>query len=198
MRADVRSILLVPRAHNLLVQSENLGTTWGNSNSSEELDVAVAPDGTISADRILASSAGGTGTVQINQAIAPQPGQVYTYSHHLHADALNWGRLVVAALGSLSINAFFDLANGVVGATIGGSTLAAGMLDVGGGWYRCWIAFRSDVSDVAGTVQARPADADNDDMVALDGASSILAWGAQLNLGPKPARYVRTTTAPVL
>lgn len=196
MLPALRPVLLTPHPHNLLLQSENIGTTWSNNTSVEELNVGADAFGVITLDRIVDNSAGGTGSPRMLQNITFEIGQLYCLSALLLQDQLTWGRLVVSSMGSLSINAYFDLANGVVGATIGAATLSYGMYRWGPGW-RCYIGFRSDAADTTGTVELRVAENNNDDVVDLDGTSSIIVGNIQLNRGLKPVRYVRTTTAAI-
>lgn len=195
MRAALRQIILAPRPHNLLLQSEDIGTTWTNTNSAENTNAAVAPDGSTTADRLIDDAATGTAAVGADQSsIGLASGAPFTYSAHLKADQLSWARLEFGALASLGIRAWFNLSTGAVG-TQGANNAGAGTIDVGDGWYRCWISFYCDLTDVTGNAVIRLADGDNDNTVDRDGTSSIFAWGMQVNRGLKPTRYVKTTTA---
>jgi hypothetical protein len=92
----------------------------------------------------------------------------------------------------LSVQAYFDLANGSVGATVAGDNDDQGIIDVGGGWYRCWVSFTTDGVDENGSLRIYVANADGDVDVSRANDSSIFFWGAQLENGPGPSSYIRT------
>lgn len=187
----------VVRPLNLLVQSQDFGTTWANTASVDDLNATTAPDGTTTADRLIDDSAGGTGNVGYNQDFTAEISKLYTFSCFLKADQLSWARLMIQLLGSVAINSYFNLTTGAVGGTPGANNLGQGTINAGNGWLRCWIAGMSDAVDTSGTVTIRCADADNDQTVDRDGTSSIFVWGAQLNGGLRPQPYRPTTTAAI-
>jgi hypothetical protein len=107
-------------SQNICLQSEDFSTTWNTSLGVVTADQAIAPDGTLTGDKITDDSSTGTGEVFAYQIFfALSPSTTYTMSVYLKADQLSWARVRMAALGALQISAFFDLANGVVGATVG-------------------------------------------------------------------------------
>ena len=71
----------------------------------------------------------------------------------------------------------------------------ARITDVGNGWYRCEASFTTDSSDTAGSVLFLIADGDADITVDLDGTSSILIYGAQLEAGSSASSYIPTAGA---
>lgn len=71
---------------------------------------------------------------------------IHTFRLFAKAGTLNWLRLRVTA--DASQNAYFDLANGVVG-TIGGNVVGATIEPAGNGFYQCAISVRDgDISNV--------------------------------------------------
>ena len=189
--------LLVEEARtNICLQSEDILTTWSEINGASVANQAIAPDGTLSADKLIDNSASGTGAVFIFQSVTVATATVYTYSAYLKADQLNWAALqVVDFTTPVNSIAYFDLSAGVKG-TIAAGIDDSGIEDVGNGWYRCWVSFTTDGTDTTGSVRVYPADANNDITVDLDGTSSIFVWGAQLEAGTLTT-YISTVAASV-
>lgn len=183
---------------NICLQSEDWDTTWADqANTATTADQEVAPDGNTTADLLIDTSGGGTGTVRTVQNVTLLTSTVYAISCHFKANGLDWARLRMSNLGALTIEAFFDLTNGTIGATTGGDNTSEFITSLGDGWYRCGIVFTSDASDTSGAFDIRVAEANNDDTVDLDGTSSIYLWGAQLEARSFISPYIPTTTAAV-
>jgi len=190
-------LLVEESRENICLQSEDLGTTWSEfqaRDNADTLNVAVAPDGTTTADRIIDDSGGGTGSVLVAQTITTAVDTAYTFSCFLKAEQLDWAYLEVNSMAAQALSAYFDLTDGAVGATVGGDVTSTFIEDIGNGWFRCGLTFTSDGADTSAGYQIWPADDNNDKTVARDGTSSILAWGAQLEAGAFPTSYIPTTT----
>jgi uncharacterized lipoprotein NlpE involved in copper resistance len=182
---------------NILLQSNDLSTTWSNtSNSVDVQNYAIAPDGSSTGQRIIDSSVGGTGSVRMHQAIGSLSTTTqYVYSAFFKADQLGFVKMAASSFTIATPIAFFDLTNGLVGT--GSNTDSAAIESVGNGWYRCWISFTTDASDIAGDINIYVADSVSNATVDLDGTSSILVWGAQLEAGSFPSSYIATAAAAV-
>ena len=164
---------------NLLLQSNQFDTTWLQVNSNVTSGQS-GYDG--SSDAWLLSKSGATGLVK--QDIT-QSG-VQAFSIYAKAGTSNWMRLLINGVAL----AYYDLSNGVVGATLYSTFIDAQIEDVGGGWYRCSLIGNGSTTLVNVVV----ADADND----TSGTSgSIYIQDAQLELGLVATGYIETTTATV-
>lgn len=190
--------LLVEEARtNVCLQSEDFSTTWTPANASPVYNDAVAPDGALTADRLLDNSGGGSSVISFNQ----NPGTLatsttYCYSMFMKADQLDWAHLRVINLSGQVINCYYDLTDGAVGASIGADTVAQGIENYGNGWYRCWLTFTT-TTDQFGNIEVTCAEADGNITCGRDGTSSIFVWGAQLEAGAFPTSYIPTVASSV-
>jgi hypothetical protein len=152
-------------------------------------DVAQAPDGTNTADKLKEDSSPSIGHHSGQSLSTSIPtGQISTASVYVKAQERNW--IILEQLGTLGGGyAWFDVANGAIGNQVNLSH-GATITDVGNGWYRCTIsdtatgtsgqAFRIYLSTGNGVVS-----------YSGDGSSGVLVWGAQLEPGTA-TDYVRT------
>ena len=193
--------LLELESKNLFRFSEQFdnNSAWGGSNIGTGVDAAVAPNGAVTADRLIASAF--NGAHYRDQEVAGQfsDGEFYTYSVYLKADTLSRARLdMYYAVGSTGgYTATFDLASGLLQAK-GPDVQAAGIEVLPGGWRRCWIvgvvAFAAAYpTKLLSRVLLLRADTATSWMGS--GNEGLFAWGAQLVRGDKPGSYIPTTSA---
>jgi len=174
---------------NVILQSNAFTTTWTDVNATPAANYAIAPDGTKTAWRLVDDGATGTGAVYLNQALTIVTNTDYTWSAYVKADQLSW--VLVSHINyDESEGVYFDLADGAAG-TAGAAVSDYGIESVGDGWYRVWTVYQS-TTDVIGGFRIYVADADGDVTVDLDGTSSILVWGAQVEAGTFPTPYIAT------
>jgi hypothetical protein len=181
------------RTNNIL-RSEVFNVTWGQSNSTVNADATSGPPkfapGT--ADRLIDDNGGGSAVVILTQNFTVSTSTQYTISVWAKADGLDWLSLEVTNIAAQTIEAYFDLTNGVIGATTGADNDSEAIEAHPYGWYRCSVTFTTDVADAAGTVILGVAEADNDKIVDRDNTSSIFLFGAQLENGSTTTPYIVT------
>jgi len=192
--------LLEPASTNLLRYSEQLDNTsvWGGSNIGVGVDAAAAPNGTATADRLIAAAF--NGAHYRDQEVAGQfsDGELLTFSVYLKADTLSRVRLdMYYAVGSGGgYTATFDLGAGRVESK-GGAVRDAGITVLPGGWRRCWIV---GVVAFAATyptkLLSRILLLRSDAFTAWlgTGDEGVFAWGAQLVRGSEPGSYIPTVS----
>ena len=171
---------------NLLLQSNQFDTTWSPSSSISVTGGQSGYDGSSNAWLIKRSDASAR---YINQSLSLGQG-VYTYSVYAKAESVDW-LFMWTYDGNGSRSRYFDLANGVVGATIDG-TIDVDIESVGNGWYRCSITY--DDSIIA--VRLYPAVADGSITGGVSPAG-IYIQDAQLNQGLIAQEVITTTTSAV-
>jgi hypothetical protein len=156
---------------------------------------AIGPDGEASAVTLADNGSGGTGTnLNIQRSVTVATSTSYTISVFAKAGGIDWLNLTIAAFTTPGTSrAYFDLANGAVGTVDVGFSSSA-MEDFGNGWYRCSVTFTTDVSDTLGQIYIAAASDNGNVSIVRDGASSILIYGAQLELGSTATAYQRVTS----
>jgi hypothetical protein len=192
---------------NLVLQSEDF-TGWSIQGATVSTDVAVAPDGATTMDRLAVNTthtihrvyqANGTASVGTN----------YTTSAYIKDDGAGFGGVTfyVYSSGTHYAAVVVDLSTGLVTDTRtegSGGLVASGCDDVGNGVYRVWVSGNSTAGPsgryamVFASNAAVPA-AWNDGVPSYTAVAGedILIWGAQAELGTYPTSYIPTTTTAV-
>jgi len=177
--------------HNLLLQSQTFdNASWLKSNSSITANAIAAPDGTVTADKLVEAAT--TSVHSATQAVTFAANFIYTAS--VYAKAGERSFLIIQPTGD-SRFAYYNLSNGTVG-TVSGSPLSTQIQSVGNNWYRCTITVTSPGATAANCILYSAA-TDGNATYTGDGTSGIYLWGAQLSVGPYPLDYTPTTSAAV-
>ena len=166
---------------NLLLQSNTFSNAVWAGASTTETSGQSGYDGTNNAWLLEKLVANGN----ISQSVSAN--NLMTYSVYAKASTRDWLRLNIVGVA----NAYFDLANGVVGSTGGSAAITSAMVDAGGGWYRC--SFTYNVASTTG-VSIYVADADND---SSGTSGNIYIQDAQLNQGLIAQEVITTTTTAI-
>jgi hypothetical protein len=176
---------------NAALQSQDLATTWTNDSTTEVVNSMVAPDGTVTADKLVESV-----SADVSHAIF----QAFTYTNVVHTLSafLKAGERTQAMLstfdGTTTTRVWFNLSAG----TVGTQTNATGTIESwGNGWYRCTLTTNAATAAALGNYQIFIAEADNDATHVGDGTSGIYVWGAQLEAASFASTYIPTTTLAV-
>jgi len=172
---------------NLVLQSEDFSTTWFNFNSSESVNVAVAPDGKLTADKLIPDVGVTNGLIRQDFASGQFASDTqFCLSVYAKAAELD----VIAVTFYNNANTFcasgqFSLSTGAF--VTNGANATRFATPVSDGWYRVGIIFSSGAG----------ANATNIRIVCPstgDGTSGIYLWGAQLEQSSTVGEYVPTTS----
>ncbi|CAB5220435.1 Tip attachment protein J [uncultured Caudovirales phage] len=168
---------------NVLIYSEQFNNAaWTKGLATVSANTAVAPDGTTTADTLTEDSTNNYHT--INQ-FAGTIGAVETFSFYAKAAGRSW---VGVQVGN-TFNAYFDLANGVLGTVNSGT---ASISAVGNGWYRCAVT-TTRAGNQNNIIFLCPA---NGTVSYLsNGTSGVYLWGAQLEAGSTVTAYQKAATS---
>lgn len=177
---EIVGLMMEPPLTNRAIFSEDFtDAAWTKTNVTVTPDVATAPDGTNTADRIVASAISGFHFVRRNTATTTATASVF-----LKADGLSAAWIAVARTNSESVRAevILDLDTGAV--TSSGAYFGATLHDFriekyAGGWWRVSVS-----GEAAGAVGMffGPGSASTT-VHTGDGALGVFAWGANFTDG---------------
>lgn len=178
-------------AENLLTYSQDLSNgVWGKANVTIGAALAVAPDGSLTAQSVIPTAASAI-YKSVQNSFTPSIGATYTWSAYVKNSGYGYAHMTVSSSQGRLV---YDLTNKVVSNP--GAVGATGTItDVGNGWLRLTITFVSTTSVSTGFwVGPLSSNSDPANAYTSDGVSGILVWGAQLNTGPTPLDYCKTTS----
>jgi hypothetical protein len=176
---------------NLLLQSEVLNdSAWTKGDTTIGINATTAPDGTLTADRVIENTANAQHRVNNASSIGVISGQAYTYSFYAKADQRNFVHARLITTGT-NAQACFNLTNGT---SIQSAGTTATITSVGNGWYRCSISAITDGR--AATCYANLATSSSLTVPTYVGSTSngLFLWGHQLQQGTTATEYLPTTT----
>jgi hypothetical protein len=189
---ESKGLLIEEARTNLKLNSTTAAAT---ANISVLANTIIAPDGTLSANRIVEDTS--TGEHFSDTAVSVTSGTVYTFSAFYKHDptSSNYAVRHRTALQGLTHAADIDLRDGSV--TVNTYTSVT-VTDVGNGWYR--VAATTTAATGTGTAvfrhQIKQAGT-NDLSYAGDGYSGFYVWGAQIEVGSFPTSYIKTSGSTV-
>jgi hypothetical protein len=163
---------------------------WGKGNLSVEANIVVAPDGMLTADRLIEDTT--TSEHGLSRNITVVSGTAYTISVFAKAAGRTFLRLYEDSTSGA--NAYFNLSNGTLGTVGGGAT--AIITSVGNGWYRCSITYTQN--GTTGRVRIGFTAVNGTSSYTGDGWSGIYIWGAQLEAGSFATSYIPTVASQVI
>ena len=178
------SWLIEPQATNLVPYSEDFSNaSWLKISTTITSDNILSPDGTITADKLIASAVGGSH--RIADLITLNDNQDYVLSVFAKKSEYNYIALQINPKSNVFTATIFDLNAGVVVGQPAGATapIESNIEDLGNGWFRCSV--KINASTGVAITDARIFVINNSTSVSFtgDGTSGIYIWGAQLEEG---------------
>lgn len=166
------------------------GGIWNHTRTTGTTGI-TDPSGGTKAVRVVED--GTAGASHITFASPTLTAEVYTFSIYAKA-----GTRTKIELGDSGAGAgkTFNLSDGTmsVGLLVPGAPIAAGMISLPGGWYRCYITYTGSAAVTTVRCMLNNGSAVNYDG---DGASYVDLFGVQIVKESTLSSYIRTTSGPV-
>jgi hypothetical protein len=185
---------------NQFAYSEQLdNAVWSKFQATVTTNVAVAPDGTTTADLVVPVVTNSQSVVRPLSSV--NAGQIVTFSVYLKAAGYSRVHLLLADTGnSASANAFFDLTGSgvLLGTASSGASNITQTISLSNGWYRCSITAQTTGYFTGGGFTAVPSSVTvggSFPTFTSDGTSGVHAWGAQLESGALATSYESKTVS---
>jgi hypothetical protein len=188
-------LLIEEQRTNLFTRSDDFANaTWNKTRSSVISNIIVAPDGTLTGDKLVEDTTA-SNNHQTSQLFNATSGTTYTATAYFKAAERGFGAI------SLGDNAFtttqvatVNLSTGAASVIIGTATATSSA--VGNGWYRVSITAAATSTETA-LVRLYTSNSASDLSTTGDGYSGIYIWGAQLEAGAFPTSYIPTIASQV-
>jgi hypothetical protein len=186
---------------NLILQSNDLSTTWVNVRSTDSQGVGADPFGGAAANSLNEDgTAASTHYIQQTLSSGLDEKSAVIFSAYLKASNRTWVALQTKTFNNTNTLTWFNLSAGTVGTdNHDGSVIE----DAGSGWYRCSVTVAD--MEAGGTTPIfyiYAAEGDNDNTYNGLSQESVLVYGAQLEnkqtyhqvTQTGPSAYIATTT----
>jgi hypothetical protein len=181
-------LLIEEQRTNLQIYSQDFSNAhYTTTRCSISSNVAIAPDGTLTADRIVEDTTNG-----LHRVFGTAPATLnVTYSFSCYAKVGSGNRNLQLLLGSGfgENSAEFNLLTGTVVSTF---FATANIISVGNGWYRCGIVATSSITT---SITTQIYNVNSGLSYTGDGFSGNFIWGAQFEQGSFATSYIATTSA---
>jgi hypothetical protein len=183
---------------NLLLQSQDLSTSWTNASTTESTNATTAPGGTTTADKLIPDNLALLNTTaHIFQALTVAASTL-TYTASVYVKAAGHNRVGMrmqdAAGSGQSCFASWSLTDGSVvsAASANGSWAGASgtATAVGDDWYRFTLT-ATNRADTTLRLYLYPQDSV---LTQGDGTAGIYVWGAQVEQASTVGTYLHTTS----
>jgi hypothetical protein len=181
---ECKGLLIEETRTNLLVNSDDFNS-WAKNNYNVNTNVITAPDGTLTADKIIPINSNTFHDIFKTPSLSSN---TYTLSIFAKAAEQSFIRLRIDD-SVVSRVTMFNLSNGSIGSSV--NVTSSTITPYPNGWYRCSITVTTNIINVV--FNSFPTSS----AVSYtgDGTLGIYVWGAQIEQGAFPTSYIPTTAS---
>ncbi len=166
--------------HNLLTNSEDFeASAWTKVNATVTANSSVAPDGTTTADKLIANT-----TLDQHRCDQTPTSTAAPQTFSVYVKAAEYG---FVGLRLNLVGAIFNLSTGAVSGV--SASITAQSVSVGNGWYRCSITKEVGVANDICRINISDGSAIAPNF-AGNGTDGVFIWGAQLNVANAPVNLL--------
>jgi hypothetical protein len=183
---ECKGLLIEESRTNLLVNSDDFNS-WAKNNYNVSTNVITAPDGTLTADKIIPTNPNTYHDIFKTPSLSSN---TYTLSIFAKAAEQSFIRLRIDD-GVVGRGTFFNLSNGSIGSSV--NVTSSTITPYPNGWYRCSITVTTNIINVV--FNSFPIGSTTN--YTGDGTLGLYLWGAQLEVGAFPTSYIPTTASTV-
>ena len=182
---DAQGLLAEAAATNLVTYSEafsNAAWTPNNLAGTPSADVAVSPSGVQNADKII--PANGSNANPMVYYLGTTTSETRTSSCYVKAAGYNRAFIRIGGGSPTPIVVFLLSGSGSIEASQ--NQIAAGISEVGNGWYRIWVTYANSTSAYGPNIGATSATytlSSTTITATGNGTDGIFAWGFQTEVG---------------
>ena len=183
-------LLIEESRTNLYTYSQDFSNTtaWSGSGGTRTTNAIVAPDGSLTGNRLTEDTANSTHGFIANTT--PASGTTISISVYMKANGRSLVGFSGGGFAGQGNACMWDIGNGIMNSNTGGK---GSITPVGNGWYRCSLSFTTSNT----VVFTWNIDNGSGATYTGNGYSGIYIWGAQLEAGSFATSYIPTTSATV-
>ena len=190
---ESKGLLIEDARTNLATYSEAFNS-WTKLASTIESNVAIAPDGTLTADKVV-PDATNTAAHRVSISQSFTLGTSYAFSVYAKAGEKQYIDVRWYDGSTNAARVVFDVSNGTVTNTYAGTGVVE---DVGNGWYRCAVYAPATNTTVSGFALIYvEATSTGNVTYQGNGYDGLYLWGAQFEAGAFPTSYIPTSGSTV-
>lgn len=186
-------LLELARTNSLTYSQEIDNAAWTKSNATVTANAILAPDGTLTADKVAEDTATSTHYVG-RTGIAATASTQQAISFFAKPAERDWVWVQTSDKAGTAANSWINVRTGATGTVAASHTIRT--VSFGDGWYRVEITMDSGVG--AGTMAFYPASVTDNNVTSFAGTSGygFYLWGAQFEVdGSYVTSYIPTTSA---
>ncbi|MDB5597386.1 MAG: hypothetical protein JWM36_4347 [Hyphomicrobiales bacterium] len=191
-----KGLLIEESRTNVVLNSADHSTaSWTKFNSPVTANAAIAPDGTLTASKMIEAATTGQHAVFNASGFPNTAATAYTASTYLKAGERTWALFAIEINGT-SYGKYVNLTTGAIGGVAGNAPDGFTVENDGNGWWRI-SATKTSVGTASGFCSVYMASADGVASYSGDGTSGIYRWGSQYETGSFATSLIFTQNASV-